>query len=127
MVDDPPFVQPPEEPTETQQQYRSHGADVEDVSSQGGSGNSLQRLDAACCSLSSVLGFDLHRRHNLLVLDSDTLAVAAGSVVLLLHLPSMTQKHLSTKDGGGVGAIALHPQRTHFAVAEKCRHRAPNM
>lgn len=79
---------------------------------------------AAC---SAVLGVDLSRRHGLVALDADTLALVAGSGVLLLHLPTMAQRLLPSRDGGGVGAIALHPRRSCFAVAEKCQQRAPNM
>lgn len=30
-------------------------------------------------------------------------------------------------DGGGIGAIAVHPSRSFLAVAEKCKHRSPNV
>jgi hypothetical protein len=86
-----------------------------------------RRLDPGCCALSSVLGFDLSRRHNLVALDSETLAIAAGAGVLLLHLPTMRQRHLPARDGGGVGAVAVHPKGAAFAVAEKRRDHAPNM
>jgi hypothetical protein len=79
------------------------------------------------CRLEYVLGLDMARRHNMVALDGETLALAAGGALLLLHLPSMTQRHLSSRDGGGIGAVALHPKRTCFAVAEKCQGRPPNM
>jgi cilia- and flagella-associated protein 44 len=74
-----------------------------------------------------VLGVDVGRRNGLAALDADTVALAAGNAVLLLHLPTMGQRLLPTRDGGGVGAIAVHPRGTCFAVAEKCAERAPNM
>jgi WD40 repeat protein len=39
----------------------------------------------------------------------------------------MTQNFFPSLDGGGIGAIAVHPARNVFAVAEKCSHRAPNV
>ncbi|KAI8470236.1 MAG: hypothetical protein J3K34DRAFT_459006 [Monoraphidium minutum] len=95
----------------------------------GGGGDGAQEGGSAlpACRLMSVLGLDVSRRHNLLALDADTLALAAGNTLLLLHLPTMAQRHLPTRDGGGIGAIALHPRRTHFAVAEKCSQRPPNI
>ena len=84
-----------------------------------------------------VLNFDVGRRGGVVALDADTIAVIAGSALLVLSLRAGSSggggdgaavRHvLPSRDGGGIGAVAVHPQRTHFAVAEKCRERAPNM
>lgn len=79
------------------------------------------------CALAAMLSFDVGRRGCVAALDEGTLAVATGSGIVLLALPSLTQRHLPSRDGGGVGAIALHPGGACFAVAERCRERAPNM
>ncbi len=39
----------------------------------------------------------------------------------------MSHKYMSGLDGGGIGAVAVHPSRRFLAVAEKCRHRSPNV
>jgi hypothetical protein len=67
------------------------------------------------------------KRSDLHLLEDGTLAMAAGCAVLLLHLPSMQQRFLPGRDGGGVAAVGVHPSRKLFLVAEKCRSRAPNM
>ncbi|GBF92887.1 hypothetical protein Rsub_05723 [Raphidocelis subcapitata] len=73
------------------------------------------------------LGFDAGRRNNVAALDDETIALVAGAGVVLLHLPSGSQRHLPSRDGGGVGALAVHPARTCFAVAEKRRDGPPNI
>ena len=86
-----------------------------------------ERADSSSCSVASVLAWDLSKRNNLVALDDDTVAVAAGGVLLIIHLPTMSQRHLQSLEGGAIGAVTVHPQRTCFAVAEACRDRAPNM
>lgn len=88
---------------------------------------SKQQVDASCCRLLFILGFDLSKRHNLVALDDQTIAMAAGNNVLLLDLATLQQRYLPARDGGGIGAVALHPKRSCFAVAEKCREHAPSM
>jgi len=39
----------------------------------------------------------------------------------------MSHKYMTGIDGGGIGAVAVHPSRKFLAVAEKCRHRSPNL
>jgi hypothetical protein len=78
-------------------------------------------------ALMHVLSSSASKRTNLHVLDDGTLAIAAGCAVLFLQLPSMQQRFLLGRDGGGVAAVAVHPSRKLFLVAEKCRSRPPNM
>lgn len=78
-------------------------------------------------SLQHVLSLAASKRANMHLLDSETLVMAAGCSVLLLHMPTMQQRFLPGRDGGGVAAVAVHPGRKRFAVAEKCRSRPPNM
>jgi hypothetical protein len=75
----------------------------------------------------AFLGFDAGRRNSVAALDDETIALVAGAGVFLLHLPTGGQRHLRSRDGGGVGALAVHPQRTCFAVAEKRRDGPPSM
>jgi hypothetical protein len=78
-------------------------------------------------SLLQVISFNAARRNNLHLLDDDTLLMGVGCMVLLLHLPTMKQRWLPGRDGGGVTAVAVHPSRQHFLVAERCKCRPPNM
>jgi hypothetical protein len=83
--------------------------------------------DAPRCEPLRALGFDTGRRGGGVALDAATVALPGGSGVLLLELASLRQRLLPARDGGGVGALAVHPQRSCFAVAEKCAECAPNM
>jgi hypothetical protein len=78
-------------------------------------------------SLLHVISFNAAKRNNLHLLDDDTLLMGVGCMVLLLHLPTMKQRWLPGRDGGGVAAVAVHPSRQHFLVAERCKSRSPNM
>lgn len=77
--------------------------------------------------LRHVLSLAAAKRANLHLLEGGTLAMAAGCAVLLLHMPTMQQRFLPGRDGGGVAALAVHPNKQLLLVAEKCRSRAPNM
>lgn len=77
--------------------------------------------------LRHVLSLAAAKRANLHLLEGGTLAMAAGCAVLLLHMPSMQQRFLPGRDGGGVAAVVVHPNKQLLLVAEKCRSRAPNM
>jgi hypothetical protein len=78
-------------------------------------------------SLLQIISFSAAKHNNLHLLDDDTLLMGVGCMVLLLHLPSMKQRWLPGRDGGGVAAVAVHPSRQHFLVAERCKNRPPNM
>ncbi|XP_048588414.1 cilia- and flagella-associated protein 44-like isoform X2 [Nematostella vectensis] len=64
-------------------------------------------------------GFECTKRSNLHVIDEDIALFSAGNMVELLNLKTREQKYLRTTGGGGIGAIAVHPSRKYFAVAEK--------
>ncbi|XP_077985504.1 cilia- and flagella-associated protein 44-like isoform X2 [Glandiceps talaboti] len=70
-------------------------------------------------SLHHSFGYDCKKRSNLQMLDPNTVIFAAGNIVEILNLQTKEQQYLRTSSGGGIGAIAVHPERTHFAVAEK--------
>ncbi|GIM11863.1 hypothetical protein Vretimale_15319 [Volvox reticuliferus] len=68
-----------------------------------------------------VLGLDTHRHNNALVIDDDTLVTCVGSHLVFVSLSSDRRRYLRGLDGGGVGAVAVHPSRTLLAVGEKAR------
>ncbi|GLC74134.1 Cilia- and flagella-associated protein 44 [Pleodorina starrii] len=74
--------------------------------------------------LLSVLGLDTHRHNNALLIDDDTLVTCIGSHVVFVSLSSDRRRYLRGLDGGGVGAVAVHPSRTLLAVGEKARSGA---
>ncbi|XP_048348373.1 cilia- and flagella-associated protein 44 [Sphaerodactylus townsendi] len=70
-------------------------------------------------TLMHSFGYDCTKRVNLQVMDSSTLLYIAGNQVVLLDLKSKFQKYLRSSSGGGIGVIAVHPNKTYFAVGEK--------
>ncbi|KAB5533238.1 hypothetical protein PHYPO_G00129510 [Pangasianodon hypophthalmus] len=69
--------------------------------------------------LSHSFGYDCRRRGNLQLLDEDTLAFVAGSMLVLLDMNTKQQRYIPSCSGGGIGAIMPHPSRRYFAMAEK--------
>ncbi|XP_006903052.1 PREDICTED: WD repeat-containing protein 52 [Elephantulus edwardii] len=70
-------------------------------------------------SLVHSFGYDCRRRANLQLLDSCTLMYIAGNQLILLDLKTKEQIYVRSTSGGGIGAIGVHPYKTHFTVAEK--------
>ncbi|XP_067037270.1 cilia- and flagella-associated protein 44-like isoform X2 [Acropora muricata] len=64
-------------------------------------------------------GYECTKRSNLHVLDENCVVFSAGNTVEILNLQTQEQTHIRTTSGGGIGAIAVHPSRKYFAVAEK--------
>nr|KAJ3422153.1 Cilia- and flagella-associated protein 44 [Polyrhizophydium stewartii] len=63
-------------------------------------------------------GFASHRRNNLHFLDDHMLLSSIGNVLIFLNLKNNEQHYMMGLREGSIGAIAVHPQRTFFAVAE---------
>uniref|UniRef100_A0A8C5M7X7 Cilia- and flagella-associated protein 44 n=1 Tax=Leptobrachium leishanense TaxID=445787 RepID=A0A8C5M7X7_9ANUR len=64
-------------------------------------------------------GYDCNRRVNLHLLDDQTLLYVAGTVTVIVTLKPPAQRYLRSSSGGGIGAVAVHPSKKYFAVAEK--------
>ncbi|KAG8430441.1 hypothetical protein GDO86_020595 [Hymenochirus boettgeri] len=64
-------------------------------------------------------GYDCRKRANLHLLDNQTLLYVAGTMCVILSVKSQEQRYIRSSSGAGIGAVTVHPRRTHFAVAEK--------
>eukprot|EP00754_Rhynchopus_humris_P046274 Rhum_TRINITY_DN5785_c0_g1::Rhum_TRINITY_DN5785_c0_g1_i1::g.18312::m.18312 len=63
---------------------------------------------------------DFTRLSNLHHIDDTTVLTACGNMVLLVDIQTGAVRHVVRgRDGGGVGSVCAHPDRTCFAVAEK--------
>ena len=62
---------------------------------------------------------DFTRLSNIHVLDDFTILTATGNLVLKIEIETKKVEWILGKDGGGIGAICVHPTREYFAVAEK--------
>ena len=52
-------------------------------------------------------GYECQKRSNLVVLTKDTVAYAAGNLVVLLNLTTQEQSFFRSLGGGGIGAISV--------------------
>ncbi|XP_036208237.1 cilia- and flagella-associated protein 44 [Myotis myotis] len=64
-------------------------------------------------------GYDCKKRANLQLLDNNTIMYIAGNQLIILNLKTKEQLYLRSISGTGIGVIGVHPNKTHFAVAEK--------
>ncbi|XP_068925975.1 cilia- and flagella-associated protein 44 [Petaurus breviceps papuanus] len=64
-------------------------------------------------------GYDSTKRGNLQLLDSQTLMFIAGNQIVFVDLRTFEQSYLRSSSGQGIGALAVHPDKTYFVVAEK--------
>ncbi|XP_048201777.1 cilia- and flagella-associated protein 44 [Perognathus longimembris pacificus] len=69
--------------------------------------------------LQHSFGYDCRKRANLHLIDSNSVIYVAGNQLVFLNLKTKEQTYLRSCSGAGIGAIAVHPCRTHFAIAEK--------
>jgi WD40 repeat protein len=84
------------------------------------------QLDACALQLTSASHLVSSKRNNLAYLDSSTVLTSAGNTAILYRPSDGSMTFLPGLDGGGVGAIAVHPTEPYFVVAEQCKTHAPN-
>ena len=85
------------------------------------------QLPPESVALAHILSLQSTKRNNVFFISEDTLITSAGNTVVFIRLSDMSQTYLPGLDGGGIGALAVHPSCQMFAVAEKCRFRSPNI
>lgn len=64
-------------------------------------------------------GFDSLKKNNLHILSEDKILFAIGSTYHVYDINTREDKIFFSKDGDGIGALAVHPNKTYFAVGEK--------
>lgn len=80
---------------------------------------STEGIPPGLLSFYHSFGFECTKRSNLHVLDENCVLFSAGNSVEILNMETQEQTHIRTTGGGGIGAVAVHPSRKYFAVAEK--------
>ena len=66
-----------------------------------------------------MLGNYSYKRYNVHFLTDDIIIYVAGNKYQTYNMTTQEFKTFDGKDSDGVGSIAVHPSRKHFAVAEK--------
>ncbi|KAM4888299.1 cilia- and flagella-associated protein 44 isoform 3-T3 [Thomomys bottae] len=70
-------------------------------------------------TLQHSFGYDCRKRANLQLIDSNSMIYIAGNHLIFLNFKTKEQSYLRSCSGEGIGAIAVHPHKTYFTVAEK--------
>ena len=77
----------------------------------------VQDLGRETSSLYHNFGYDLTRKNNLCLIEDGTVIYAMGNNVVFESTSDGSRKYLLGLDDGGVGCVAVHPNRKMFAVA----------
>ena len=108
----------------------AHAEDAPPAAHHGSAQPSLvlakHQLPLAAIEVAQVNHLVSSKRHNLLPLDADTALTSAGNAVILLSVQDGSMRLLPGLDGGGIGALAVHPCESLFLVAEQRKTGAPN-
>ena len=64
-------------------------------------------------------GFESVKRNNLHYLSTNVVVFTVGAIVQTLNLLTLEQTYIHGIDGEGIGFVAVHPDKTHFALGEK--------
>ena len=66
-----------------------------------------------------MFGINSKKLYNFSFLDNNTIIYAAGISYQIYNLDTKEKKIFFTRDGGGIGSIAVNATQSYFAVAEK--------
>eukprot|EP00892_Ulva_mutabilis_P004788 jgi/Ulvmu1/2681/UM014_0137.1 len=81
----------------------------------------------SCVRLVAANHIAVSTRNSAQRIGPSKLAIHTGNFVITYDYSSQQMVYNMGRDGGGIGAIAVHPEQTYIAIAEQCKHRAPNV
>lgn len=64
-------------------------------------------------------GLDANKRNNVFFLSKTDIIFGLGSTYHILNIETLERRIFFSKDGKGIGAIAVHPNKQWFAIGEK--------
>lgn len=76
-------------------------------------------INDGVAKLDQLYGHDSFKNYNALILDRDTIIFASGVSYTIYNHFTKEKSLFYSKARGGIGAIAVHPSKKYFAVAEK--------
>eukprot|EP00899_Mesostigma_viride_P010867 jgi/Mesvir1/19782/Mv13079-RA.2 len=76
-------------------------------------------LPPTTVSIHHSFGLEVSRRNNVHYIAPEVLLHVSGCQLHILDLIGMSSTYIASLDGGGIGAVAVHPSRKYFAVCEK--------
>ncbi|KAG4086444.1 WD40 repeat-like protein [Neocallimastix lanati (nom. inval.)] len=66
-----------------------------------------------------IFGFESEKLNNLYFLNEASFISAIGNYVYIVNINTLKHKYIPGIKCGGIGAIAVHPSKSYFAIAEK--------
>jgi WD40 repeat protein len=69
--------------------------------------------------LDQIYGHESYKNYNVFILDPNTIIYSSGISYTIFNHFTQQKRIFYSKNGGGIGAIAVHPSKNYFAVAEK--------
>jgi cilia- and flagella-associated protein 44 len=76
-------------------------------------------IPSALAKYNWCAGFDSLKKNNLHVLSSEHILFAIGCTYHIYNTDTQEDKIFFSRDGDGIGALAVHPTRSYYAVGEK--------
>jgi len=73
------------------------------------------------------MGYDFSRINNAVWTSNEEFAYITGHVVCFMNINTRQRRFLHGRDNGGIGAVAMSPDMTYFAVAERSITAQPNV
>lgn len=87
----------------------------------------VNAVDEACMHLLAANHVSVSTHNSALSVGGNQLALHTGNFVIFYDYSSQKMVYQAGLDGGGIGAIAVHPLQSYIAVAEQCKSGAPNV
>lgn len=82
-------------------------------------------IEGAVAEYHHSFGFDSLKKFNIQILDKDNIIYASGTTYTIYNTFTNEATLFFSQDRGGIGSIAVHPEKKYFAVAEKGQY--PNI
>eukprot|EP00833_Pecoramyces_ruminatium_P008497 jgi/Orpsp1_1/1182529/evm.model.c7180000081659.1 len=79
----------------------------------------LKQVPDSFADIVYIFGFESEKLNNLYFLTEESFISAIGNYVYVININSLKQKYIPGIKNGGIGAIAVHPSMSYFAIAEK--------
>ena len=78
-----------------------------------------QKISRETVKLVKSFGFEGSKRNNISYIAPNILIHSCGDIVHFLDLRTNISTFQASVEGNGIGCVAVHPKRTHYAVCEK--------
>mmetsp|Transcript_19157 Transcript_19157/g.44611 ORF Transcript_19157/g.44611 Transcript_19157/m.44611 type:complete len:1781 (+) Transcript_19157:58-5400(+) len=85
------------------------------------------RLPRKVAKVERHVGFDFHKRYNLVWVSEEEYAYIIGHVVRIVNITTDSQRFIHSQDSGGIGCLAVSIGQEWIALAERSIQGHPNI